>query len=177
MGKGFSISKELGLTQLELSLILGVNRSLLSMYELNLRSLPSKASLKLSEIQVSIAESQKEGKGVPTIQWQREMYSELESLLSDNAWNRTVLERKITKSEQQNAEVAKAVHIHANIAKQPTEKSAAVSKYIEIISNKTSEWKQRATGMALFKLQMKLQLLELEKKILENKFQEVGKQG
>ena len=55
-----NIRQNMGFTQEELAIILGVSRGLISLYDKGLRSLPAKALEKLSRIQLLLNEAEKE---------------------------------------------------------------------------------------------------------------------
>ena len=163
-----SISSALGLTQREAAKLMGVHPSQWSMFESGKRSLPARASELLATLlaaaqlpkQSATDASQKSSDGKRT--------KLLEELLRDNAYALEKVRRKIIfQVKAADASVRRqrvADCLDTNHLKRNSDKGMH-----ESISAKTS--KNEDISVDVLKLEIKLEVLELEKGLLESKLQ------
>lgn len=78
-----ALRKELQLTQRQLSLLIGVSQPLLALYERGLRSLPTKALLRLAELQLLLQQALLQKKK-PRLPQQKALQNKVNKLLKDH---------------------------------------------------------------------------------------------
>lgn len=94
----------LGLSQYDVAAYLGVSRSLVSLAEKNLRTLPFKAFVELSKLQLSLLD-RNQGKGIRKVEllkslepakWQQDQFIKIcRKKISDSQWNIVGLKRQL----------------------------------------------------------------------------------
>lgn len=98
MKKGTPICTLLGVTQMEMSTLLGISRSLWGMFELGQRDLPLKAKLKLNELLSHVQDRENRKPAAPMPQ-KSTLYA-FEGLLCENQYKMYMLARKIEALEK-----------------------------------------------------------------------------
>lgn len=150
----------LGLSQHEMATLLGVGRSLYSLYELGRRVLPTSALVQLAELEQLQTTS---GKVAPVKHNHDQL---LAKMLKENEYKLLVLARKIsiaTKKQDSGVRLSGLVD-SLNTTKKNEAKLQTVTRKIV---------KASAHSEMLFKLELKHELLLLEKSLLESKLRGV----
>ncbi|NMH27535.1 helix-turn-helix domain-containing protein [Flavobacterium silvaticum] len=164
MRKKSTTSSVLGLTQLEMAMLLNINPSQYSMYESGLRELPVRAEVLLYKIEIGTLLNQQKLKEIQlSVKKQEYAKKRLENWLMDNTKEIYRTERKIAQ-QQKKKEIAEKLRPMAQYLN--NEEKGLVSDDILSIINWKSEW----DGFELERLEVRLETLRVERKgMLGNK--------
>lgn len=165
MAKKGLIREELGISQQQLADYLGVSRALLSLAEMNERSLPAAALIKAGEIELVL----KSKKTSPKLkQFTNKQTTALQKMLQqrrkDCVYELSVAKKKLDKMKLQYQQAANALSVAnsllntvSNDAKRKMDKL-----WLEILEDDTLKKMQSFGEAAQMKLQLKIELLEFE---------------
>src|SRR6218665_3406715 len=159
-----TITKLLCLTQLDLAMLLGVNKSQLAMYETGKRSLPLHAMQLLAELTthvISPAAKAKYKRPAPL----RASPQYINRLIFENEYQRLLTERKIAAALKKQEQLARLQEVAHFLKGRETAKRGALGH--EAITHKASRMEQTSLSDLLFELQHKQRLLEHEKSLLD----------
>jgi transcriptional regulator with XRE-family HTH domain len=161
----------LGLTQVELSLVLQVSRSQLAKYELGMRDLPL-ASMALLEAMLEhvqspevLAKSPRPAKGQ-----QEKKFRHLKNMLEETEYQLSLLSRKIEGVEARQTAKIRAFHTAKFLSQRPGNYSQTEKNLLKSISKK-AEHKALKMDEAgdLEKYQLQQEMLKMQKSWLESK--------
>ena len=162
-----SVCSLLGLTQQELAGLLGVSRSQLAMFETGKRGLPVKATELLAQLLTHAQDAKTVVKVDPNAaRQQSHRRQHIERLLVENEYQRLTIEKKVAAAERK-------VTAHVNLSKlanevlQTTGKSADTNRKT-FFAHKSAQVESADAGANLVKLQLKQELLDVERKYLES---------
>ena len=154
----------LGLTQLEIAMLLGVSRGRWSMFELGKRDLPLSATILMGDMLTHLQAAQIEVK--PTLKEQQILREQLMRELSETEFQQLKLSRMITvikkKQEAQNRLSGMLDYLDARNTTQSKSKIATPRAIVA----KTMSANHAAP---LLELELKQELLEFKKTLLESK--------
>jgi transcriptional regulator with XRE-family HTH domain len=164
MKKNQPISSMLGLTQQDMAMLLNVSRSHYSLYELGKRSLPLHATQLLAEMLTHVQPTGESAKRVQNVQ-QQARYNQLERLLRENEYQRVVFARKVDAIKKKHSAQQKLTML-GNFLDM---RAKGTSPQNKIISNKAVQVSVADPVAELLHYELKQELLELEKLLLESK--------
>lgn len=164
MKKQTSISAELGITHQDMAMLLGVSRSLWSLYETGKRELPTAALLKLSELQRHISADAAKITQPVLLDRTRKVF---EDLLKETEHRLYMLERKIAATEKKERAQTNLVHFSKILTDREHSKSGALAT--DAIAAKATLAERSKMSETLLLLQHRKEVLELEKKLLKSK--------
>jgi hypothetical protein len=166
MKKHAIFSEPLLLTQLEIAMLLGVNRTQWALYSSGQRGLPARTRLKFEKLLLEtnkglLARRQQSAK---IIAQEGEIKKELETLLQDNTLKQLQIQRKLSRME---ARFEAALNTLQFVQHYPSdEKSKTLIQVLEIKANRVLD-KNKLALQEVYKI--KLEVLKHEKKLLEIK--------
>ena len=171
MKKEVTTCELLGLSQLEISLLLKINRSQWSMYELGQRDLPASAFLVLGDMMVyaqtitvqTAPKTEHQLKQAATLQ------VALQKLLQENAYQLERVARKLAPLEQKHQAQLKTLQLLAYLKTQNPNTGTPQSKNLERITTQTINGVTLKDLLQIVKWQMKLEMLQAEKHWLEER--------
>jgi len=167
MKKETSICAFLGVSQQEMSMLLGVSRSLWSLYELGQRDLPLRAKQLLGELLTHVQTNFTAAKSTPPPP-RNEQLQRLERQLRDNEYQRMLMVRKIAKATKKHEAQARLAHLVAFLSSRDTSKHS-VPNLQEAFASKASPDLEAQFSDTLTDLKHRHELLELEKLLLESR--------
>ena len=169
-----SIADLLGFTQAELAMVLNVSRSQFSQYELGTRDIPLTAKQLLAEMLQYIQGSELLTKTPPQLeQQQTKKQLQLQRLLKENVYQSLVVARKIEFLEKKYARKIKALQLIEFLSEHRSFKGEMVGSALKSISKKASKALEVEGLGVLIKYQIKQEVLELEKLVLESKLRKL----
>lgn len=168
MKKQNSIREILGFTQEELAMLLGVTRSMLAKYELGLGDLPDTAKLHLAELLNHMKDLEVQDKPEPNeIEQPKVTEEQLDRLLLENSYQLNLVTKKIKTIQKKQLNRFKARKLLVYLQNRPQEKSEEHQNVLNLINNKNNKTLNSTSFSVLFTLQLKQQMLELEKRLLD----------
>lgn len=172
MQKRQFIRTQLGLTQEQMALFLGISRAHYAMYETNRRTIPDEASRLLSELAVVISNSPEGKSSRDSIQKTESDRQELQSLLKENDYQYKRAERALAAVISKQQAVEKRGWLQHVLGKASLKKNG-VPVRITTILGKTPSSAVKAKSTGLLKLQVRLEVLGLERTVLERKLSDL----
>ena len=171
MKTGTSICSLLGVTEHEIASLLHITRSQWSMYALGRGKLPPAATQLLAALLTRAKASQVKNKDrvIPN----KPMKLKLERLLRENEYQRELTAKKIGIAEKKLALQMRIVPLIAVLEKKGSSQLPGNTEWLNIVRKKASDTMEVDAALAVFQLQLKQQLLEVEKELLENKLREI----
>lgn len=178
MKKKNDIRTLLGITQEKIAMLMGVSRSQWSMYELGKRELPVGTMTLLSGMILHVENQKKNDVVLPEVAQQKtEMANQFEKLLKENDYQQQTLSRKLADVRTKYAKHSAALHLTAFLKEEHLKKEEHSqeeelhSKLVEWIAKKASKGLAKNNLSLLTSYEIKLELLELEKKLILNALQ------
>lgn len=154
------IREQLGLTQQEIAMVLGVTRSQWSLYELGKRDLPLEASKLLAKMLSHVKKAETSSKQPGKLSSAKSQ-KELERLLSKNEYRIVLINRAIKSIEKKLLKNTNAL-VLADFLKVREDKKA-MAAFIDVKASKLLE----KASLDLLRNKIKLNLLLLERPMLE----------
>lgn len=174
MKKTNPIRNLLGVSQEDMALILQVSRSQWAMYELGKRDLPTKAKLVLAEVLHYVKTPEMFAKSLPQVDEQHiRKQQQLERLLKENEYQQVLTAKKINFVERKYATKVRTLQVVDFLAVHPNNKSESLTNLLKTIANKASKALEVDGLATLIKYQIKQEVLELEKLLLESKLRKL----
>jgi transcriptional regulator with XRE-family HTH domain len=176
MKEGFNPREVLGLTQDQIAILLNVSRSHWAMYERGERDLPTSAFLVLGDI-MAYAQTVA-AKSAPKTEQQPEqaaaLHVSLQKMLKENQYQREHLARKLALLERKQEAQGKALQLAAYLkAKNPNAKERE-TQLLNRINAKATKGVTHKMLLQIIKWQIKLEMLQVEKRLLEERIGEEG---
>jgi len=159
-----TFTRLLGLNQLDLAMLLGVNKSQLAMYETGKRSLPLHAMQLLAELTTQVIAPATKAKNKRPEAF-RASPEYIEYLIQENGYQRLITERKLAvavKKEEQRLRLQELAQFLNS--REASKKGAAGHEAITLKASKMGEAK---FSDARFELEHKLRVLDYEKSLLD----------
>lgn len=164
-----SISELLGFTQAQLALVLHVSRSQFSKYELGTRDLPLAAKQLLAELLQQVQVANPLDKTPPQILHQQtKKQLQLERLHQENEYQQLAVARKIACIEKKCNYKVRALQVVAFLASHASHQEKKQGDFLKSISNKASEALEKEGLGVLITLEIKQEVLQLEKMVLDS---------
>ncbi len=175
MKKAHYVRALLGTTQEEMAMFLHITRSQWSMYELGQRDLPSAAYQLLAELLVHVKENENAAKRLPhptgdRLKLQQQKY---DFLLRENQYRQLKLARKIAALEKKQAAQLKRLQIVDFVNSRHAKDAKANSKLQLNVADKVIRSLDTDDFALLMEHDLKLELLGLEKILLESKMRKI----
>ncbi|MFN3969647.1 hypothetical protein [Flavobacterium sp.] len=173
-----TISELLGLSQMEISILLKINRSQWSMYESRKRGLPVDATLLLSEMLRHVQnENDKELKKQElSTQQEAKKKETLEKLLNENDYQQQTIERKIEKIEKNRAFVVARFQL-LDFLNNHTNKNEKHPELLQRMKDKAEDKAGQNDMATLITNQIKQEVLKYEAEILKNALEDLDKES
>lgn len=167
MKKDHTPSKQLGMPQKDLAMLLGVSRSLYSMFESGQRNLPTAASLLLTEMLAHFHAPQTQAKVQQRKAEITGLQHQLENLIRENEYQRTLIERKWAAAQKKHEAATRRAMVMEFLANhKPGMKNAGAS-----LAKSTAE--ESLTAKTLLALELKKEALDLENRILHDRIKKI----
>ncbi|MEO5776907.1 MAG: helix-turn-helix domain-containing protein [Flavobacterium sp.] len=164
----------LGFTQEELAMILKVTRSQLSMYEIGKGNLPLAAIQLLAEMLKHVMAPEMANKKSPYSKQQHaEVQQKLEELKLENDYQLQKTARKIATIEKKHANRSKALPVLDFLTVHSFNKDVAKTDLLRDIAYKVSRSLEVEGLAVLEESQIKLEVLEFEKKVIESRLGQI----
>lgn len=167
----------LGVTQLEMAMLLHINRTQWSMYELGLRPLPSHAMQLMGEMIIHAENHKKKARGLPTpsAQHLKQQYKKLEYLLREIEFQQLTLSRKIAAVTKKQAAQLKLLQ-RADFLNGYAKNENAAARYP--LHQGHADWAiyralETDHSGTLMMYEHRLKVLDFEKTLLEPKLREI----
>lgn len=167
MKKDYTPSKQLGIPQKDLAMLLGVSRSLYSMFESGQRNLPTAASLLLNEMLAHFHAPQTQAKVQQRKSEITGLQHQLQILIRENEFQRALIERKLAAAQKKH----EAATRRAMVMEFLTSHKAGMKNAGASWAKSTVE--ESLTAKTLLALELKKEALELEKRILHDRIQKI----
>lgn len=162
-----SISRTLGITQMELAQLLHISRSQLSLYEIGKRDLPVQAKMKLSKMLKAVHDASKNTLSLHSETINSEDYKKIiHELLLENKNKQIINEKKIQQILTKAAKNEALLYLIEFLKK---EKETTQPEFITILEHKSKQFNLRNTSKIILKLKLKIEALKQEEKQLLKK--------
>jgi len=163
----------LGLTQLEMAMLLRISRSQYSMYELGRRDLPLHAQQRLTEILTHVKgnEMKSQTLPVPTPQQLSQQHKQLTRLLRENEFQQLVVSRKIAEIEERRTERQKLLPL-VDFLNVPVKDSIIGNELCQNLIRKVFRAPE-TEHMNMLELELKQAVLNFEKILLGTKMNKI----
>ena len=166
-----NISNLLGVPQRVLALLLNVKRSQLSMYELSLRPLPSKAILKMAELVRVVQSNDTKSTAQSLTTEEMSVYQvKLQNLLEENKYQQEVLSRKIAALEITCESRAKVLQLIDHLEAKGTTATPQETLGLGLLKSAANSKKKYVFEM--LDHQMQLKFLQQQEKVLRKELKE-----
>ncbi len=170
MKKENPICSLLGVTQHDMALLLRVSRSQWSMYELGKRDLPVPAKMLLAEMLTHISSPAASAKSVPHIEKQQDKTKvRLERLLRENDYQQLLTAKKIASAEKKYTAQLRVLQLVDFLNSHPNSHASRQEGQLAGMARKASKAIEMAGLTDLTQYQIKRDMLEIEKLLLESK--------
>lgn len=167
MKKENTIRTLLGVTQLELAMLLGVTRSQYAMFELGQRDLPLHAKQLLAEMLSYVQSTEATAKSIQAAPPQATQ-PQLERLLRENEYQQLLTARKIATATKKIQKQDRLLQLTAFLSSRDTSKTTAITFPAPLIS-KTPKATETPLVEILTEQHMRQELLGLQKLLLESR--------
>ena len=174
MEKPQTIRGLLGLTQKELALVLGIDRTVYVKYESGSRDLPLKAKRLLAEMLQYVQNPELASKVLPHTAMQNDKkHRQLQRLLKENEYQLLVITKELAAVEKAYNGSVNAMHTLDFLTNHD---SIAIPEYLlNSISRRAAAVMEKSGQDELIKCQMKRETLEFEKLFIEYKLQKLAR--
>lgn len=165
----------LGFKQDEMALLFGVSRAHWSMYEIGKRDLPLSASLLMAEIVSHLKPAEKKARHThqSPIEHLEKQKAKLEWALQQNFYLQRIIPKKITDTEKKQAArdaLVQLAKLHETKKEHTGKKEQLVR---ELIHYKAAQALKADHETELMQLEIKLEMLQLEKLVLDAKLRKI----
>ncbi|MEO0046462.1 MAG: hypothetical protein RL705_1653 [Bacteroidota bacterium] len=169
MKKSTYLRNELNLTQHEMSELLNITRSQLSLFELGLRELPTTALVRSSQISIFMATTKApEAKDFPQIaDWEEEKGKFLAKSLADCKHYQSGIIRKLPKMEEEYRATLNLLQLIDYLKEQANKKDALHPGALLILEDKAKKSLEKCGPKELIKQQYQLLLLQQQEERLK----------
>jgi len=159
----------LGMTQEQMALFLGISRGQYSMYESGLRPIPDQASQLAGQLAMVVNEASAQKQKVPSEKEKETHRQVLQFLLNENRYQIARTERAIAIIDARQQAFDKR-SVLQDILSQATQAKEGVSdKKIAALVGRTTYPKAKEDVTKQLKLEVRLEVLNLEKTVLEER--------
>jgi transcriptional regulator with XRE-family HTH domain len=174
MKKSSSFSGLLGLTQEELALLLEVDRSRLAKYQQGSRDIPVAAKQLLAEMVQHISSLATDEKTIihPTEQLAQKLQA-VQKMLKENEYQQMATARKITSIEAKYTAKIKALQLVEFLSRNTPTPESEKRALLRAIARKANKSLKTEGLDVLFKLKLQLEMLVLEKLLLDNEIRKM----
>ncbi|HEX8269472.1 MAG TPA: helix-turn-helix transcriptional regulator [Flavobacterium sp.] len=155
----------LGLKQSDLAMLLGIPRGHYSMYESGQRSLPSHASILLSEMLAHVQAPGAQARAAASHgKQQGGLAAEIERMLGENRYRQLMMEKKIEAAMKKHEAEMRRVKLADFFENKPAGKMKSAPQFLSQCNTRAE---RSMLPAMLFKLQLKMQLLQHEEVLLK----------
>lgn len=174
MKKSSSFSGLLGLTQEELALLLEVDRSRLAKYQKGSRDIPVAAKQLLAEMVQHISSLATDEKTIihPTEQLAQKLQA-VQKMLKENEYQQMATARKIISIEAKYTAKIKALQLVEFVSRNTPTPESEKRALLRAIARKAKKSLKNEGLDVLFKLKLQLEMLVLEKLLLDNEIRKM----
>lgn len=164
-----TISELLGVSQIEMSILLKINRSQWSMYESGKRGLPVDAKLKMSEMLKHVQNKNDKQLKAQELSNQQEAKKKetLEKLIKENDYQQQTIERTINKIKKKQAFVVARFQL-LDYLEQHTNKKVEHPELLQRMEAKAEDKAAQNDMAILITHQIKQEVLKYEEQLLKN---------
>lgn len=168
MKKQDTIRELLGFTQLEMASVLSVSRTRYSMFELGHRALPLAATILLAEMlqHIQTSKNSLENSNAMVLQYAAKQL-QLNRMLKENEYQLLLTSRKTWAVEKTFANKLKVLQLVEFLSLRNETNEIAEHAALRTISNNANKSLKEQGLASLSKLKLKLELLQLEKLLLD----------
>ena len=167
MKKNYTIRALLGITQEDLAMLLGVSRGQWSMYEIGKRDLPLPAQQLLADMLVYVNSPDTAAKNPLLASRNAAKQAQLDVMLRENYFQQLKIAKKITVLLKKQENRSRLAHLADFVAARNAQKGTTASGAVLLMTAKASQRVEQADTATLVKLEMKQELLVLEKLLAE----------
>jgi transcriptional regulator with XRE-family HTH domain len=166
-----TVTSLLGVTQLDAAMLLGVSRSLWSMYELGKRDLPLRATQLLADM-LTYIQSQDVATKSANLSNPEAKLQQVERLLRDNEYQQLRIARALATATKKQEALAR-LSLLADFLKSRALGKEQSSFGSETLIRRATPKPEASFSDTVFELQHQQELLELEKLILESRLRKI----
>ena len=167
MQKGKTISKLLGLKQVELAMLLKVSKGQLAMYETFKRNLPISALLPLAEMLRFMKEESLKSGSSEVMQFQAAQKKKvLAQLLKESQYKQKLLERKLEIAVNKYQTNKTAMELMRYIDNEATKKEDSLNDLVKVIERRAATELEHNSWGVVAKFQIQKKVLLMEEKML-----------
>lgn len=176
MKKTNTISKLLGFTQEDMALLLGVSRGQWSMYESGKRDIPVQAKQLLAEmLKFMQTPAAIISRKLPHVAHQEAKKKEqLERLLKENEYQQLIIAKKLAALEKKYTAALVVLQLMDHLATLSHHKKALDQELLDSIAGKSALTLTKSGLPSLIKLQIKQEVLEMEKLVIVRVLREMA---
>lgn len=167
MKKSQSLRSVLGLSQDDLALILNVGRTRFAMYEAGSRNIPTASKRLLAEMIQYICGSEASPNSAGMVEQHAQKQNAVQRMLKENEYQRMATARKILRVEAKCTGNLKALRLVEFLGLREKTNDITKSGILRSIAYKATQSLKSQGLDLLFKLKLKLEMLELEKLLLD----------
>lgn len=175
MKKENNLRKLLGITQIEMAMLLQVTRSQWSMFEIGQRDLPLAAKQLFTELLQYLQTTEAQAKA-PTAHTQMALQKELETQLRENEYQRLLMAQKTAYYEKKYHQELRAWQLSAFLKNRKRTQKWAQTPHLALMTQKSVSLPAPENLILWQQHQHKQELLELEKLLLESQLRKVNKE-
>ena len=167
----------LGFKQHEVALLLNVSRSQWSLFELGKRDLPLAAKQLLTELLTHVQSPETAAKSLPHHAKQHyQNQRRFEYLIQENEYQQLRIAREIVTTQKKHETKTRALQVTDYLTHRTAQKGSAHSFFLQSLATKASKaLETEGTSALLIELNVKQELLILEKMMLEAKLRNINK--
>ena len=173
MKKENELRKLLGISQIEMAMLLQISRSQWSMFEIGQRDLPLAAKQLLAELLQYLQTTEAQAKA-PTSHTQTALQNELETQLRENEYQRLVMAQKTAYYEKKYHQELRAWQLSAFLKTRKRTQKWAHTPHLASMTQKNVPLPAPENLILWQQHQHKQELLELEKLLLESQLRKMS---
>ncbi len=166
MKKRETICTLLGTSQIEMAMLLKINRSQWSMYESGKRDLPLAAKVLLGDMLTHVKLAKAKASKRPSKQGKQETKEKLEKLLKENEYKVLVTDKKVAALEKKQVKTTAALHLINYFENNTDKKQTDIEDLSKRIQIRTKKEIERHGLPILVAHQIKQQVLQYEAKLI-----------
>ena len=163
-------SKVLGLKQSEMAMLLGVTISQYAMFEIGQRSLPTNASVLLSEMLAHVHQEHAASKSTALRQKQQSAISlAIEKMLRENQYRQLLTTKKIELAQKKQEAELRRLRLAGFFDQRENSRKLQIASVPDMLQSRANQLEKGESAIKLFELEMKMALLKHEELLLNRK--------
>lgn len=167
MKKNETICSLLGISQMEMAMLLKITRSQWSMYESGKRDLPLAAKVLLAEMLAHVQSAKATALKNPSQLGQQETKEKLQASLKENQHQQTAMEKKVAALEKKQTAFASAQHSIDYLENHTDKKQTHMKDMSKVIQYRANKDRQLNGVPMLVTYQIKQKVLQYEEELLK----------